>query len=240
MGKSGKYYFSLLSYDGVYDEFRYAGEIMHGKVSRIRHDDRGCFRGVPQGIQSIRYHSLSAAHSTLPPELAITAATEESGVIMGVRHRKYTVEAVQYHPESILSEGGNDLIRNFLSLHGGLWEENPEKKVLDSSLPPFPYEALAANIASEPGAKAKIPSILDKIYAQRLEDVAKAQSTPGTTMADLETLLSLNVAPTLIPFVPRVQQTTPGTPSLFAEIKRASPSKGPISVTTSPAKQALT
>lgn len=240
MGKSGVYFFSVLSYDEVYTEFRYAGEIMHGKVSRIRHDDRGCFRGVPQGIQSIRYHSLSAAHSTLPPELAITAATEESGVIMGVRHRKYTVEAVQYHPESILSEGGNDLIRNFLSLHGGLWEENPEKKVLDSSLPPFPYEALAANIASEPGAKAKIPSILDKIYAQRLEDVAKAQSTPGTTMADLETLLSLNVAPTLIPFVPRVQQTTPGTPSLFAEIKRASPSKGPISVTTSPAKQALT
>ncbi|KAF8973162.1 anthranilate synthase component II [Flammula alnicola] len=186
-------------------EIRYAGEIMHGKVSRIRHDDRGCFRGIPQGVKSIRYHSLSAAYSTLPPELAITSATEESGVIMGVRHRKYTVEAVQYHPESILSEGGNDLIRNFLALRGGLWEENPEAR------------ALPNDIASKPGATTKIPSILEKIYAQRLAD----------------TLLSMNISPPVIPFVPRVKQTT-------LEIKRASPSKGPISVSTSPAKQALT
>lgn len=213
---------------------------MHGKVSRIRHDDRGCFRGVPQSIKSIRYHSLSAAHSTIPADLAITSATEESGVIMGVRHRKYTVEAVQYHPESILSEGGDELIRNFLSLRGGLWEENPSKRVMDNTLPPFPYEALSPNVTSQPGVKAKIPSILEKIYAQRLADVAQAQTTPGTTMGDLETLLSLNIAPPLIPFVARVRQTTPGIPSLFAEIKRASPSKGPISISTSPAKQALT
>ena len=158
---------------------------------------------------------------------------------MGVRHRKYTVEAVQYHPESILSEGGNDLIRNFLSLRGGLWEDNPEAQVLDNTLPPFPYEALPSNISLKPAVKTKIPSILDKIYAQRLQDVSKAQSTPGTTLEDLQTLLSLNLAPTQIPFVSRVKQTTPGRPALFAEIKRASPSKGPISVTTSPAKQAL-
>ncbi|KDR75252.1 hypothetical protein GALMADRAFT_211511 [Galerina marginata CBS 339.88] len=170
----------------------------------------------------------------------ITSATEESGVIMGVRHRKYTVEAVQYHPESILSEGGNDLIRNFLSLRGGLWEENPEARVLDNTLPPFPFEALPNEIASKPGATTKVPSILEKIYAQRLADVAQAQATPGTTLADLETLLSLNIAPPLIPFVPRIKETLPGQPALFAEIKRASPSKGPISVSTSPAKQALT
>ncbi|CAA7261654.1 unnamed protein product [Cyclocybe aegerita] len=218
----------------------YAGEIMHGKVSRIRHDNRGCFRDIPQGIKSIRYHSLSAAHTTLPAELAITAATEESGVIMGVRHRKYTVEAVQYHPESILSDGGNDLIRNFLLLRGGLWEDNPEARVLDNTLPPFPYEALPKEISSKPGATTKIPSILEKIYTQRLADVAQAQSTPGTTLTDLETLLSLNIAPPLIPFVSRIKQTAPGHPSLFAEIKRASPSKGPISVNTSPAAQALT
>ncbi|KAF8813758.1 anthranilate synthase component II [Phlegmacium glaucopus] len=218
----------------------YAGEIMHGKTSRIKHDNRGCFRGLPQGHQSIRYHSLSAAHSTLPSELAITSATEESGVIMGVRHRKYTVEAVQYHPESILSDNGNDLIRNFLSLRGGLWEENPEARVLDKTLPPFPYEALPADMTSRPGVTTKVPSILEKIYAQRLQDVSQAQSTPGTTLADLQTLFSLNLAPTLIPFVPRVKQTIPGQPALFAEIKRASPSKGPISVATSPATQALT
>ena len=218
----------------------YAGEIMHGKTSRIRHDNRGCFRGLPQGHKSIRYHSLSAMHSTLPSDLAITSTSDESGVIMGVRHRKYTVEAVQYHPESILSEGGNDLIRNFLSLRGGLWEDNPESLVLDNTLPPFPYEALPSELSLKPGVTTKVPSILEKIYAQRLQDVSHAQNTPGTTFADLETLLSLNLAPTLIPFVPRIKQTIPGQPALFAEIKRASPSKGPISIATSPATQALT
>ena len=213
---------------------------MHGKVSRVRHDNRGCFKGIPQGIKSIRYHSLSAALSTVPADLAITAATEESGVIMGIRHRKYTVEAVQYHPESILSEGGDELIKNFLSLRGGLWEENPEARVLDNTLPPFPFEALPENVTSKPGATSKIASILEEICSQRLNDVSKAQKTPGSTLADLKTLLSLNIAPTLLPFVPRVKQTIPGRPALFAEIKRASPSKGHISVSTSPAAQALT
>ncbi|KIK09867.1 hypothetical protein K443DRAFT_82166 [Laccaria amethystina LaAM-08-1] len=221
-------------------QIAYAGEIMHGKVSRIRHDNRGCFRGIPQGIKSIRYHSLSAAHASLPPELAITSAAEESGVIMGVRHRKYTLEAVQYHPESILSEGGDDLIRNFLALRGGLWEENPEARVLDSSLPPFPFEALPQEVVSKQGAIKSIPSILEKIYAQRLADVSQAESTAGTTLTDLKTLLSLNIAPPLIPFLSRVKDTPSDRPALFAEIKRASPSKGPISISTSPAAQALT
>ncbi|KAF5386265.1 hypothetical protein D9615_002304 [Tricholomella constricta] len=220
-------------------EIGYAGEIMHGKVSRIRHDNRGCFKGVPQGIKSTRYHSLSAAHTMLPPTLAVTSISEESGVIMGVRHRKYTLEAVQYHPESILSEGGDALIRNFLSLRGGLWEENPQLGVLDNSLPPFPVEALSKEIASNSSAAAKIPSILKNIYAQRLTDVSLAQSMPGTTLPDLETLLHLNIAPPLVPFLPRLQQTISGRPSLLAEIKRASPSKGPISLSTSPPAQAL-
>ncbi|KAJ4483756.1 anthranilate synthase [Lentinula aciculospora] len=216
----------------------YAGEIMHGKVSRIRHDDRGCFRGVAQSIQSIRYHSLSAALTSLPSHLVVTAASEESGVIMGIRHRKYTLESVQYHPESILSEGGDDLIRNFLALRGGLWEENPEARVLDPSLPPFHLD-LPITGKSAP-SKSKVPSILNKIYTQRLADVSQAQKTPGTTVADLQTLLSLNIAPPLIPFLPRLKQDTEDRLALLAEIKRASPSKGPISVATSPAAQALT
>ncbi|KAJ6593582.1 anthranilate synthase component II [Mycena capillaripes] len=218
----------------------YAGEIKHGKISRVRHDNRGCFKDIPQGIKSTRYHSLSAATTTLPADLAVTALSEDSGVIMGVRHRKYTVEAVQYHPESILSEGGDELIRNFLSLKGGTWEENPESRVLDVTLPSFPVEALPAGIAANAASAAKIPSILEKIYAQRLQDVSAAQKTPGTTLADLETLLSLNIAPPLIPFLPRLRENSSGHPSLLAEIKRASPSKGPISLSTSPASQALT
>ncbi|KAJ7076870.1 anthranilate synthase [Mycena belliarum] len=218
----------------------YAGEIKHGKVSRVRHDNRGCFRDIPQGIKSTRYHSLSAASTTLPPDLAVTALSEDSGVIMGVRHRKYTVEAVQYHPESILSEGGDALIRNFLALTGGTWEENPDSKVLDASLPAFPLEALSASIVAKASSAAKIPSILEKIYAQRMSDVATAQQTPGTTLADLEILLSLNIAPPLIPFLSRLRENSSGHPSLLAEIKRASPSKGPISLATSPASQALT
>ncbi|KAK1230490.1 hypothetical protein PQX77_006418 [Marasmius sp. AFHP31] len=101
----------------------YAGEIMHGK-----------------GIESIRYHSLSASLSSLPPQLEITSASEESDVIMGVRHKEYTLEAVQYHPESILSEGGDDLIGNFLKLRGGYWKENPEFCVGNATLPAFPLE----------------------------------------------------------------------------------------------------
>ncbi|KAF8348370.1 anthranilate synthase [Amanita rubescens] len=191
------------------DLYCYAGEIMHGKVSKIRHDNRGCFKS-------------------------------DSGVIMGVRHRKYTLEAVQYHPESILSEGGNDLIRNFLSLRGGIWDENPEFRVQDASLPPFPVEALPKDISSKPETTAKIPSILEKIHSQRLQDVAKARTTPGSTLQDLETLHKLNIAPPLISFASRIKETTPGRPALFAEIKRASPSKGPISLSTNPASQALT
>ncbi|KAJ7647615.1 anthranilate synthase component II [Roridomyces roridus] len=221
-------------------QIAYAGEIKHGKVSRIRHDNRGCFRDIPQGIKSTRYHSLSAALTTLPADLAITAVTMESGVIMGVRHRKYTVEAVQYHPESILSEGGDELIRNFLALSGGTWAENPTSKVLDVSLPPFPVEALPTGVTVSAAAAAKIPSILDSIYAQRLEDVTLAQKTPGTTPADLETLLSLNIAPPLIPFLERLKQNETGRPSLLAEFKRASPSKGPIALSLNPASQALT
>ncbi|KAJ7209679.1 glutamine amidotransferase [Mycena pura] len=218
----------------------YAGEIKHGKVSRVRHDNRGCFKDVPQGIKSTRYHSLSASHTTLPPALTITALSEDSGVIMGVRHRQYTVEAVQYHPESILSEGGDELIRNFLALRGGTWEENPDFRVLDPSLPHFAMEALPTGITVNAATAAKIPSILERIYAQRLADVSAAEKTPGSTLKDLETLYSLNIAPPLIPFLPRLRENSTGRPSLLAEIKRASPSKGPISLSTSPASQALT
>jgi len=207
---------------------------MHGKLSPIRHDDRGCFRGLPQGFKSTRYHSLSANVKTLPTDLAVTAFSQESGVIMGVRHRVHTLEAVQYHPESVLSESGDDLFRNFLQLNGGLWEENPTARVLDHTLPPFAIET--PNGEPAPGA-GKISSVLEKIYAQRLKDVETAKTTPGTTPADLATFLSLHLAPPSIPLLARLKARTP---ALMAEIKRASPSKGPIVLSANAAQQALT
>ncbi|KAL4249238.1 Multifunctional tryptophan biosynthesis protein [Abortiporus biennis] len=213
----------------------YAGEIMHGKVSAVRHDGRGVFKDIPQGIKSTRYHSLSAGLSTLPDELAITATTEESGVIMGVRHRKYTVESLQYHPESILSESGDDVLLNFIKLKGGVWEENPEFHVLDKSLPIF------NPINGEPVAStsAKIPTILEKICSQRLKDVEHSKRTPGTAPEDLKTLLQMNLSPPLVSFVDRLKNA-PKKPALMAEIKRASPSKGPIAMHANAAQQALT
>ena len=92
-----------------------AGEIMHGKSSRIEHDGKGVFAGLPQPIEAIRYHSLTIDPKTLPEELIATSWTD-SGVLMGVRHREFALEGVQFHPESIKTEVGHDLLRNFLSM----------------------------------------------------------------------------------------------------------------------------
>ena len=95
-----------------------AGRIMHGKTSRIRHEGKGVFAGLPDGYEATRYHSLVVDKGTLPDALEITAWTEnEDGSmeeIMGLRHREFPVEGVQFHPESILTEHGHALLRNFL------------------------------------------------------------------------------------------------------------------------------
>jgi anthranilate synthase component 2 len=92
-----------------------AGEIMHGKTSMVTHDGQGVFEGLPNPFEAIRYHSLAIAPDSVPPELEVTARSE-SGVIMGVRHREYLVEGVQFHPESIMTRSGHDLLRNFLRM----------------------------------------------------------------------------------------------------------------------------
>ncbi len=86
---------------------------MHGKTSLVRHTGQGVFRGLPNPLRVIRYHSLIIRRETLPAELEITAETDE-GEIMGVRHRQYPIEGVQFHPESIMSEEGLELLKNFL------------------------------------------------------------------------------------------------------------------------------
>ena len=92
-----------------------AGEIMHGKISTVTHDGKGVFESLPQPFEAIRYHSLAIEPDTLPAELEVTARAE-SGVIMGVRHRTLPIEGVQFHPESIMTTTGHDLLRNFLAM----------------------------------------------------------------------------------------------------------------------------
>jgi anthranilate synthase component 2 len=90
-----------------------APELMHGKASRVIHRGEGVLAGLPSPFSAIRYHSLCATTETLPDTLKVTA-TSDSGVIMAIRHTQYPVEGVQFHPESILTEHGKDLLRNFL------------------------------------------------------------------------------------------------------------------------------
>ncbi len=95
----------------------HASAIMHGKTSMIHHRDEGVFRGLPNPLEATRYHSLVIDKDSLPDCLEITAWTEVDGrmdEIMGVRHRELAVEGVQFHPESILTEYGHDMLRNFL------------------------------------------------------------------------------------------------------------------------------
>jgi len=91
------------------------GEIMHGKMSMVHHDGKGVYRGIPNPFEAIRYHSLAVYREDLPEELEVTAWTDK-GVIMGVRHKSHPVEGVQFHPESIMTKVGMDILRNFLEM----------------------------------------------------------------------------------------------------------------------------
>jgi anthranilate synthase/aminodeoxychorismate synthase-like glutamine amidotransferase len=94
-----------------------APEIMHGKTSLIRHRGVGVFAGLPEPLEATRYHSLVVDRASVPDCLEITAETDD-GIVMGLRHRDLPVEGVQFHPESILTAGGHDLLRNFLAAAG--------------------------------------------------------------------------------------------------------------------------
>jgi len=92
-----------------------APKLFHGKTSEIRHDGKGVFRGLPNPFTATRYHSLIVERKSLPRELEISAETSD-GIIMGLRHRKFRLEGVQFHPESVLTAPGMQLLKNFLSL----------------------------------------------------------------------------------------------------------------------------
>jgi anthranilate synthase/aminodeoxychorismate synthase-like glutamine amidotransferase len=91
-----------------------APHVMHGKTSEISHTDAGVFRGLPNPLTATRYHSLVIARDTVPDVLEITAESED-GLVMGARHKEFPIEGVQFHPESILTDAGHQLLKNFLA-----------------------------------------------------------------------------------------------------------------------------
>ena len=100
-----------VAYGGVVDR---APELLHGKTSPVFHEGEGVFAGLPSPVTTTRYHSLAIVEGTVPDELRVTARTD-TGVIMAIRHRELSVEAVQFHPESVLTEGGYQMLANWLA-----------------------------------------------------------------------------------------------------------------------------
>lgn len=98
-----------------------ASQLRHGKTSRIYHDGRGVFRGLPNGFRAARYHSLVLDRSSLPEVLELSAESDD-GEVMGVRHRHFPIEGIQFHPESVLTEHGKRILANFLE-EAKQWQE---------------------------------------------------------------------------------------------------------------------
>lgn len=215
----------------------YAGEILHGKTSPLRHDSKGVYAGLPQDLPVTRYHSLAGTHPTIPDCLEVsswigTGVDGGKGVIMGVRHKEYLMEGVQYHPESILTAEGRVIFKNFLNMRGGTWAENERlrKEVTNSR------KVLHSTGTTTGTSKG---NILDTIFAHRKAAFLLQKEIPGQRPGDLQAAYDLDIAPPLISFVKRLRKS-PFSLSLMAEIKRASPSKGVISMETCAPVQART
>ena len=205
----------------------FAGEILHGKTSPLRHDSKGIYTNIPQDLPVTRYHSLAGTHPTLPPCLEVSSwiapgVDGGTGVIMGVRHKEYVVEGVQYHPESILTAEGRQLLRNFLQMKGGTWKENEiwQKEA---------QAGTAKNSRTSGSIEQRKENILEKIFAHRKAAVRAQKEIPSQRPSDLQSAFDLALAPPLVSFVERLRKS-PFPLSLMAEIKRASPSKGIISL----------
>jgi para-aminobenzoate synthetase component 2 len=95
-----------------------AEKIMHGKASLVRHDGQGLFKNMPNPFRAVRYHSLVVTKDTVPEGFIVTATAEDDGEVMGLRHSTLPIEGVQFHPESVLTEEGMQIIRNFLEMRG--------------------------------------------------------------------------------------------------------------------------
>lgn len=215
------FFFSTQKRQCIFDVYggdvSFAGEILHGKTSPLKHDAKGVYAGLAQDLPVTRYHSLAGTHITLPESLEVTSwiANDDGskGVIMGVRHKEYTVEGVQFHPESILSAEGRGMLKNFLRMQGGTWAENERLQQ-------------AAKAKSEAPLRPKAEkNILQQIYDRRRVAMAAQKLIPSQRPSDLQAAYDLNLAPPQISFVDRLRRS-PFDVALAAEIKRASPSKG--------------
>lgn len=195
-----------------------------------------------------RYHSLAGTHSSLPDCLEVTSwiasgPDGDKGIIMGVRHRELLVEGVQFHPESILTAEGRHMLKNFLKMKGGTWIENLKfKDQPNGHLPVSNFDDNSKNstrteISTLRADPKQNESILEKIYRHRRRAVEAQKLLPSLRLADLEHSYRCNVSPSQISFPERLKESSFSL-SLMAEIKRASPSKGDISLDVCAAEQA--
>ncbi|KAL8939244.1 MAG: hypothetical protein Q9211_002826 [Gyalolechia sp. 1 TL-2023] len=223
------------------------GEILHGKTSPLRHDSKGIYEGLAQDIPVTRYHSLAGTQLSLPDSLEITSwiahgPDGDKGIIMGVRHKEYVIEGVQFHPESILTEEGRHILRNFLKMEGGTWDENtsrhnPLKGTGVVNGPDTKSDDRATSNSHHLTPIRSQRSILETIFEHRKRSVEAQKLVPSQRPSDLRASYDLGIAPPQISFLDRLRQSPYGL-SLMAEIKRASPSKGAISLDTCAPQQA--
>ena len=221
------------------------GEILHGKTSPLRHDSKGVYRGLPQDLPVTRYHSLAGTHTSLPECLEVSSWIANGpdggkGIIMGVRHKVFVIEGVQFHPESILTAEGRSMLKNFLSMRGGTWAENEalERELKPPSIKNGITDPFSMDMSS-PGESetSQKESILEKIYRHRSLAVEAQKLIPSQRPSDLQASYDLSISPPQISFPDRLKKS-PYALSLMAEIKRASPSKGIISLSTCAPAQA--
>lgn len=216
----------------------------------MRHDSNGLYAGLPQNLPVTRYHSLAGTHPTLPECLEVSswstkgedASTE---IIMGVRHKEYVVEGVQFHPESILTAEGRSMLRTFLEMRGGTWAENarlrqsreklPNGKPANNNNNRSEYDTIKHASTS---VRPKL-SILEEIFTHRKQVIRDQMEIPSRRFNDLQSSYDLGIAPPQVSFLDRLKQSSYPL-SLMAEIKRASPSKGLISLTACAPTQART
>lgn len=224
------------------------GEILHGKTSLLQHDSKGIFQGLAQNIPVTRYHSLAGTHLSLPQSLEITSwiangSDDKTGIIMGVRHKEFVIEGVQFHPESILTQEGSIMLANFLQMKGGTWKENQHmehhfaKANHSNGINGIKQKPTMNGTSSQTVLPGQKESILETIFRHRRCVVEAQMLIPSQRLMDLQISYDLNIAPPQVSFPERLKQS-PYDLSLMAEIKRASPSKGIISWDTSAPFQA--